>query len=138
MPSCIYGPAVKLEVRNEMNRVVHFEIPADDPEKAVAFYERAFGWKVEKWDGAQEYWMVNTGEQGVPGIGGAIMRKYDNRGTVNTIDVDSVDAAVKKIEAAGGKVTAPKMAVPGIGYMAYCTDTEGNVFGIMQMDETVK
>jgi predicted enzyme related to lactoylglutathione lyase len=53
---------------------------------------------------------------------------------VNTIDVPSVDDYTSKVESKGGTVVVPKMAVPGIGYMAYCTDPEGNMFGIMQSD----
>lgn len=117
-----------------MARVVHFEVNADDPERAVKFYEKAFGWQISKWAGPMDYWMVKTGEDNEPGINGGITRRMEKATTVNTIDVPSVDESVKKIEQAGGSVVAPKMPVPGVGYMAYCLDTEGNVFGIMQMD----
>ena len=121
-----------------MPRVVHFEIHADDPERAVKFYEKAFGWKLSKWGGDQEYWLATTGEPGVPGIDGAVTRRSNQGTTVNTIDVPSFEEYARKIEEAGGKLTTPKMAVPGIGYMAYCTDSEGNTFGIMQMDPNAK
>jgi len=58
-----------------MPRIVHFEIPADDPQRAAAFYKKAFGWKIEKWPGPMEYWMVTTGPDGTPGINGGLMKK---------------------------------------------------------------
>ena len=122
-----------------MPRVVHFEIPAENPERAVKFYKTVFGWKIEKWEGPMEYWLVMTGEDKEPGINGAIMEKSDYVAvTTNTVGVASYEDAVKKIVEAGGKVLMPKMAVPGIGYMTYCKDTEGNVFGIMQNDPNAK
>lgn len=120
-----------------MSRVVHFEIPADDPDRAAKFYTKAFGWQVKKWDGPVEYWMAMTGEG--PGINGGILRRpHPGMGTTNTIDVSSVDDALTAIQAAGGSVTQPKMAVPGVGWLAYCNDTEGNMFGIMQNDPNAK
>jgi hypothetical protein len=117
-----------------MPRVIHFEINADDPERAVRFYEQAFGWRIGKWSGPIEYWLVSTGEEGEPGIDGAIMRREGSGGTYNTIDVPSVDEYVARITAAGGKALAPKTAIPGVGWFCRCADTEGNVFGIMQTD----
>ena len=58
--------------------------------------------------------------------------------TVNTIDVPSVDEFIKKVEASGGTIIRPKMAVPGVGYMAYFKDPEGNIFGLMENDESAK
>ena len=118
-----------------MSRVVHFEITADDPERAVQFYTEVFGWQLHKWDGPQDYWLATTGAKDAPGIDGAIMRRDPSMPeVVNTLDVSSVDDAVAKISAHGGSVVAPKMAIPGIGYFAYCKDTEGNTFGVMQSD----
>jgi len=121
-----------------MPRVIHFEIHADDPERAVKFYEKVFDWKISKWQGPVDYWLVTTGEPDKPGINGAIMRRTDHGTTYNTIDVPSVDESTKMIEKAGGKVVMPKTAVPGVGYMAYCADTEGNVFGIMEENPSAK
>ena len=122
-----------------MSRVVHFELPADDPERAIAFYENAFGWKFNKWEGPMEYWLISTGPESEPGIDGGLARRSDPAtGTENTIDVASVDEAVTRIEANGGKVLRPKSAVPGVGWLAYCQDTEGNTFGIMQDDPDAK
>lgn len=124
-----------------MPRVIHFEITADDPDRATTFYRDVFGWDVQKWEGPQDYWMLTTGAAQQPGIDGAIMRRADSPFTapvINTIDVSSVDEFVAKVEAAGGTIVAPKMEVPGIGHMAYCRDTEGNTFGIMQLDQAAR
>ncbi len=116
-----------------MSRVIHFEIPLDDPDRAVGFYRDVFGWHIDKWEGPQDYWLVGTGED-QPGIDGALMRRGGAfQSTVNTIGVASRDDAVRKIQAAGGKIL-DQMTVPGIGYMAYALDTEGNMFGVMQSD----
>jgi predicted enzyme related to lactoylglutathione lyase len=117
-----------------MPRVVHFEIAADDPQRAAAFYSEVFGWRIQKWDGPVEYWLVQTGESG-PGIDGGLMRRAGAPGpVVNTVDVDDVEDAIARITRVGGKVLSPKQAIPGIGWFAYCQDTEGNPFGIMQSD----
>lgn len=118
-----------------MPRVVHFEIPADNPERAVKFYQDVFGWQFQKWEGPMEYWMVTTGAEGQPGINGGLLRRQQPaQGTVNTVDVESVDAAVASVEKSGGKVALPKTAIPGVGYLAYGVDPEGNIFGMMQAD----
>ena len=122
-----------------MPRVVHFEINADDPERAVKFYQEVFGWKIKKWEGPMDYWLATTGPDDQPGINGGIMKRtHPQASTQNTVDVPSVDEFTKKVTERGGKVVVPKMPVPGVGYMAYCADTEGNVFGIMQEDPTAK
>ncbi len=121
-----------------MSRVIHFEIPAADPERASKFYQKVFGWKFDKWAGPMEYWMVITGADGVPGINGGLMRNTTVKTTTNTIGVESVDAAVKSATNAGGKLVMPKSPIPGVGYFAYCEDTEGNLFGVMQADTNAK
>jgi predicted enzyme related to lactoylglutathione lyase len=121
-----------------MPRVIHFEFFADEPERAAKFYNDVFGWKSNKW-GEQDYWLISTGEEGTPGINGGMGRRDENRmQTTNTVDVPSVDEYVEKIIASGGKVVAPKMPIPGVGYLAYCMDTESNLFGIMQSDPGAK
>jgi predicted enzyme related to lactoylglutathione lyase len=121
-----------------MPRPVHFEFVAEDPERAARFWSEAFGWKIDKWDGPQPYWLVSTGEDG-PGIdGGIVGRDSQLPGhTVVTLGVDSVDDATAGVERAGGAVVAPKMPIPSVGWLAYCRDTEGSVFGVMQSDESV-
>ena len=119
------------------SRVVHFELAADDPDRCAQFYAAAFGWKIEKWGGPTDYWLVTTGEPGEPGIDGGIGRRSGSDDqTTNTIDVADLDAAVAKVVAAGGTVTRSRGAVPGVGWLAYGSDTEGNPFGMMQSDES--
>jgi predicted enzyme related to lactoylglutathione lyase len=120
-----------------MPRVVHFELAVDDPERAVNFYRSVFGWQIDKWSGPTDYWLVTTGESSEVGINGALTRRSEGfMNTVNTVDVPSVDEAVAKIEANGGKILMPKSPIPGIGWLAYAQDTEGNNFGLMQSDES--
>jgi len=119
-----------------MYRIVHFDLQADDPERALAFYGDVFGWRSEKWDGAPvDYWLITTGPENEPGInGGLAPRRQGTPPTVNTVEVPSVDEFIGKIESAGGKALSAKMAIPGVGYMVHCLDTEGNAFGIFQND----
>jgi uncharacterized protein len=118
-----------------MPRVIHFEFPADDPQRAADFYGKVFGWKFSKWDGPQEYWMVSTGADAQPGINGGMMRRQQpGAGTCNTLDVASLDDAVAAVTRNGGRNVVPRMAIPGVGYVAYCSDTEGNVFGLIEAD----
>lgn len=121
-----------------MPRVIHFEINADDPARAAKFYSSIFGWKIEKWGGPMEYWTVNTGDDG-PGIDGGVTKRTEpRRTTVNTVSVDNLETFIKKVESAGGKICVPKMAVPGIGWLAYAFDSEGNTFGMLQPDDHAK
>jgi hypothetical protein len=118
-----------------MPRPIHFEIPADDPARAIAFYEAVFGWRFSKWEGPMSYWLITTGAEGEPGINGGLMpRQHPDQPCVNTIGVADVDASVAVVERSGGQVAVPKMAIPGVGWLAYCKDTEGHIFGIMQPD----
>lgn len=117
-----------------MSRVVHFEIPADDPERAVEFYKKVFGWKIDKWEGPMDYWLVKTGEDDEMGINGAIMPKEFGDKVRNTIAVESLDEAIKKIEAQGGKMLTEKQTIPNIGVMAAFEDTEGNISVILKPD----
>jgi uncharacterized protein len=120
-----------------MPRPIHFEITAEDTERAARFYREAFGWTLQKWEGPMEYWLITTGE-GEPGIDGGMGPRGngDAAATVNTIGVESVDDAVAAVERAGGSIIRPKGPIPGVGWLAYAKDTEGNEFGLMQPDET--
>lgn len=119
-----------------MPRIVHFEITADNPDRAGKFYSQVFGWEIKKWEGPMDYWMIMTGDQSKPGINGGMLKRTEQGGTnCNTIDVPSADEFIRKITAAGGTIVLPKMAVPGVGWLAYFKDTEGNVSGIMQEDK---
>ncbi|MGA1974424.1 MAG: VOC family protein [Conexivisphaerales archaeon] len=115
-----------------MPRVVHFEIAAEDPKRAKVFYEKVFGWKIKKWKGPMEYWLITTGNKKEAGIDGALMKREKTENTINTIGVPSHDEFVKKIKAAGGKQVTKKTTIPGVGFFSYCQDPEGNVFGIME------
>jgi uncharacterized protein len=118
-----------------MGRVSHFEITADDPKRAAAFYEKAFGWKFNDWGGPFAYLLATTGERGEIGIDGAIMERSDHgQAVINTISVDKWEAGAEAVKSAGGQVLQAKTPVPGQGYFAYCRDTEGNVFGIFEAD----
>jgi predicted enzyme related to lactoylglutathione lyase len=127
-----------------MPRVVHFEIHADDPERAVRFYQNLFGWQITKWDGPAEYWLLKTGSPGQPGIdGGLLRRRGPQQGDaviayVCTIDVPSVDEYTEKATREGAQVVLPKMAIPNVGWLVYCKDTEGNIFGMMQPDPAAR
>lgn len=106
-----------------MLRVVHFEIHAEEPERAVQFYSGVFGWEIIKWDGPQDYWLITTGPDDEPGINGAVMRRQgeiDGQAVIAyvcTVEVPSVDEYVEKITQGGGSVAVPKMAVPGVGWL---------------------
>jgi uncharacterized protein len=120
-----------------MGRVNHFEITADNPKRAAEFYEKAFGWKFTDWGGPFTYLLATTGDKSETGIDGAIMDRTDHKqAVINTIGVDKWEAGADAVKKAGGKVLSEKNAVPGQGWFAYCTDTEGNVFGIFESDPT--
>ncbi len=122
-----------------MPRVIHFEIAVDDTDRATEFYSKVFGWKINKWDGPLEYWLVSTNGGKEHGIDGAIMKREDpNTSTINTIDVPNVLDFMDSVKKNGGTVLTKKMTVPGVGYFAYCKDTEGNTFGIMEEDESAE
>ena len=138
-----------------MNRVIHFEIHAAEPDRLIKFYGDVFGWEINEWKlpggpmlPENRYWFVITAPEGSgePGIDGGIVARRGPLpvGTepvtsfVSTIHVPSVDEFIKKIEAAGGKNTVPKMAVPGLAWLAYCNDPEGNIFGIYEDDKNAK
>jgi predicted enzyme related to lactoylglutathione lyase len=117
------------------SRIVHFEIPADNPDRAMAFYQKALGWKYQKYDGPMEYWMVSTGGDG-PGIdGGLSKREFPGQGPVVVAGVASIDRSTTAIREAGGEEVVPRVTIPGAGYAAYFKDPEGNVFGIFEADE---
>lgn len=118
-----------------MNRFTHFELATDDLEKTAAFYREVFGWKIEKWEGPVDYWLVSTGDQESPGINGGLMQADGGfRGTINTIEVDDIDAAIAKVLANGGEIAMEKGAIPGVGYQAYFKDSTGIIVGLHQED----
>ena len=120
-----------------MPRITHFEICADDLSRAQNFYSKIFGWKFDKWDGPNEYWMAKTGDDKQPEINGGLMKRMPGQpeGMINYIEVLSVDEFSKKIQSQGGKIYKPKTPIPGVGHFAMCADTEENVFAIIELDK---
>ncbi len=117
-----------------MPRIVHFEIPVDDLEKSQAFYSTVFGWTFTEF-GGMGYYLIKTGDSPEPGIDGGMMKRHHPEQPItNTIGVDSVDAYLEKVIAAGGSVALPKMAIPGVGWLAYFKDPEGHISGLHQLD----
>ncbi|MGH3328326.1 MAG: VOC family protein [Streptomycetales bacterium] len=122
-----------------MRRVVHFEIHADEPSRAERFYHQVLGWTFDRW-GDQPYWLISTGPGGEPGIDGGMLPRQDGSGDkvvgyVCTVDVPRLEDCLRQVEQAGGTVVMPRQAVPGVGWLAYCRDTEENIFGVMEPDE---
>jgi predicted enzyme related to lactoylglutathione lyase len=125
---------------DQVNRPIHFEIPADDVQRAIRFYTNVLGWKITEWATTPGmYWTVDTGAADQPGINGGILpRHHPQQPCVNTIDVKSLEETVAAVEKNGGTVVVPKMAIPTLGWLLYCRDTEGNIFGLMQADPSAK
>ena len=123
-----------------MGRIIHFEIHAENPERAIDFYTNLFGWEFKKWDGPMPYWLITTGPKDQMGIDGGLMKRMGPiDGTaviayVCTAYTENLDASIKKAESLGGTIVVPKMPIPGVGWLTYAKDTEGNIFGMMQPD----
>lgn len=114
-----------------MGRPIHFELQSSDCAKAQKFYGDLFGWKFQQF-GSHEYWLAMTGEG--PGIDGGLMPSNGLKNWVCTIEVENLDAHLEKVAAAGGVIVVPKMPIPGVGWLAYGNDPDGNIFGMMQAD----
>jgi predicted enzyme related to lactoylglutathione lyase len=123
--------------------IVHFEIPANNPEKLSGFYKNLFGWKIEKMSmGDMDYWMIETRagtaqdmekSQTTAGTNGGMMKKMDaGQRPVNYVMVESVDDFSKKIQSLGGKIIVPKTPIPNMGAFAVGLDPEGNPVGIFE------
>ena len=115
-----------------MAKVVHFEIHATEPQHAVNFFSRVFGWKFNKW-GEDEYYLTESGPEDEPGIEGAIMKgNHPVQPIVNTIQVEDIDAAINSIENNGGEIVVPKQNIPGVGTHCYFKDPSGYIHGVME------
>lgn len=131
-----------------MSRVVHFEIQADDVERARSFYAAVFAWSFEDWSQVtgSTYWGVSTGPRDQPGIDGGLLQRpapapaseQGTNGFVCTVQVEDYDETERRILDAGGQVALPKSALPGMAWQGYYLDTEGNTFGIHQPDPEAK
>jgi predicted enzyme related to lactoylglutathione lyase len=125
-----------------MSRVVHFEIHASQPETLVEFYASLLGWKFSKW-GTVDYWLIETGAADQPGINGGLLPR---RGAgplegqavnsyICTAGVAALDETMAKATSLGASIAHPKMPIPGVGWLAYIKDPDGNILGLMQPDE---
>ncbi|RZT13162.1 hypothetical protein EV649_6351 [Kribbella sp. VKM Ac-2569] len=120
-------------------RIVHFEVPYDDGDRARAFYREAFGWNLMEMPG-MDYTMASTGpvdEQSMPAEpgfinGGMFQRTDDLKGPMLTVDVPDIDAAWKTIESLGGERVGEKLPVGDMGFAGYFKDPEGNILGLWQ------
>jgi predicted enzyme related to lactoylglutathione lyase len=129
------------------NRVVHFEIQAENPDRAMKFYKDVFGWSFQQW-GEQKYWLIMTAEKESkePGINGGLLPRpakppsaeCGTNAYVCTVQVENFDETARKIQAAGGIVAMPKFALPGMAWQGYFIDSEGNTFGVHQTDKNAK
>ena len=115
------------------NRVVHFEIPANQPEALTKFYSTLFGWKFQKAPvPGMEYWLCDTGSD-EPGINGAIMQRHDPKQLwMNYVDVASIDATIDQATKLGAQVALPKTSIPGVGAVAAIIDPQGNLCGLWE------
>jgi predicted enzyme related to lactoylglutathione lyase len=126
-----------------MSRVVHFEIHASEPQALIEFYKALLGWSFTKWAGPVDYWVVETGPADQPGINGGLLPRH-GAGPVEgqpvtsyvcTAGVAALDETIAKATSLGGTVALPKMPIPGVGWLAYIKDPDGNLLGLMQADE---
>lgn len=127
-----------------MPRPIHFEVHSSDPQRTINFYSKIFGWHFEEYIPGV-YWSIITGEEGTPGINGGLSARNAPMGPrgsspnafVCTLDVENLDETIIAVQNAGGEIAVPKMPVPGIGWLAYFHDPDGNMFGAMQTDSSV-
>jgi predicted enzyme related to lactoylglutathione lyase len=132
-----------------MAKVIHFEIPVLDPEKATEFYKNVFGWEFTRYPGPTGYWLITAGNEGENGINGALIEKStgaeepkeitDASMSVNsvvTLSVTDVEETERKVTENGGTVTTSINTVPKVGRMFYFRDPEANLLGAMQTDES--
>jgi predicted enzyme related to lactoylglutathione lyase len=117
---------------DSMTKIVHFEIPVDDNQRASDFYRSSFGWEISGF-GDQPYWLVRAGADDEPGANGALIARGEVHQTpVLVIGVENLDAALERVSAGGGQVVQPRIEIPGVGWSAYVRDTEGNTVGVFQ------
>lgn len=132
-----------------MPRVIHFEVHATDPLRAAKFYQELFGWEISEWTvpgvevpNENRYWVATTGVGTEAGINGGILFRRGDPPTpgqsvnayICTIGVLDIDEYLVRANTAGGTIVVPKMPIRGVGWLAYCTDTEGNIFGMLESD----
>ena len=124
------------------SRVLHFEIHASNPEALIEYYTKLFRWDFQAYGPPGSYWLITTGDDDQPGINGGLVPR---RGAVPvegaavnayvcTVGVSSVRELVDSAVMHGGTIALPVMAIPGVGWLAYVKDPDGNIFGLMQND----
>lgn len=124
-----------------MATIVHFDISAENVERAEKFYQEMFDWKFISMPGPMNYTLIETKDlNGEKSVGGGMAKREnpEQTGITNFMGVISLDESVKKVMELGGKITQQKQVVPGWGYMAVCMDTENNAFGLFQEDVNAK
>ncbi len=123
-----------------MPTIVHFDLPADDTERARAFYGELFGWTFTRAEGVpMEYHLIATNAlDGSPGLAGGMgPRGAPDQQILNYVGVPSVAAYLDRVVQLGGTVLMPRTPIPGVGSLAICQDTEGNRFGLVDDDQNV-
>lgn len=117
-----------------MSKIVHFEIPVDDPRRAAAFYHDVLGWEISGY-GEAPYWLVRAGEDGEPGANGALVGREElHQSPVLIAGVTDIGDVLSRAQQAGGEVVQGKLPIPGMGWSAYIRDPEGNTIGFFQSD----
>jgi predicted enzyme related to lactoylglutathione lyase len=126
-------------VKSLMSTIVHFDVPAENIDRAKKFYSELLGWKFEAWPGMEYNLITTTNLEGVLGVGGGMGKRMDpSQRMVNYFGVKSIDVAIQQVKNLGGKMLTDKMAVPAMGYLANCVDTEGNTFGLWEEDSAAR
>jgi predicted enzyme related to lactoylglutathione lyase len=121
-------------MKNEINEIVHFEIPARDPDRLRQFYSDVFGWKFKNSAAKNmQYWNISTGTKHIPGVnGGMYKRGSKNQTPVNYISTPDLNESMAEVERAGGHITVGKKGTANHGWTAIGTDPEGNSIGLFE------
>ncbi len=126
------------KAKKSASSLVWFELPADNLDRAKAFYSKLFGWKINAIPGMKDYLHIDTGGDDAAPDGGIMARMCPEHPVTNYIGVKSITAHCAKVKKLGGKVHKEKTTVPGMGHFAVCQDTENNVFAIWERDPKAK
>jgi predicted enzyme related to lactoylglutathione lyase len=121
-------------MKNEINEIAHFEIPARDPARLRKFYSDVFGWKFKNSAARNmQYWNISTGTKHVPGVNGGMYKKGSkNQTPVNYVSTPDINESMAEVERAGGHITVGKKGTANHGFTAIGTDPEGNSIGLFE------